>query len=277
MSAPNKAGLDYYPRSVDLLKDRKLIKAKLEYGYLAIAVYDALLEMIYKDKGYYLDYNENTKDAVIYDIMSSLNGKYHLEPATLSKVVEMLVACELFSGDHFKQGVITGKRIQETYYRATVERKNVEVLPELWMLSTDDMKGLSGKSSILSFFVNRTINRDNQPINEVNQPIKKQSKVNKSKVNNNIYISPTLTEVQAFVKDTNGIVDAEEFYNSYQAKGWKIHGDKITDWQAKYREWEKNEQKKPQTGYKNRFINYDQPTYTDEQWEMIMERNAKKR
>jgi DnaD/phage-associated family protein len=74
-----------------------------------------------------------------------------------------------------------------------VERKNVEVDPNIWMLTTEEMKNLSARSSILSFFINRTnigrtsddnqpINEDNQPINRVNQPINEQSKVKESKV-----------------------------------------------------------------------------------------------
>lgn len=188
MAAPQKKGLDYYPRDVGLLKDRKFIKAKIKYGYLAIVVYDALLEMIYSDKGYYLNYKtEEEKEAVAWDILDSVRGKYPVEAETIYEVIGMLVACRLFSHDYFKQGIITSKRIQETYYKCTVERKNVEVDKKIWFLSIDEMKAISAKSSILSFFINQPINEVNRPINRDNQPNNPQSKVNKSKVNKNIY------------------------------------------------------------------------------------------
>lgn len=192
MAAPQKRGLDYYPRDVGLLKDKKFIKAKIKYGYLAIVVYDALLEMIYSDKGYYLPYKtEEEKEAVAWDILDSVRGKYQVEADTIYEVIGMLVECRLFSHDYFKQGIITSKRVQKTYYKCTVERKNVEVDKEIWLLSVNEMKAISVKSSILPFFINQPINGVNQPNNIDNQPNNPQSKVNKSKVNNIYYIYNT--------------------------------------------------------------------------------------
>lgn len=188
MSAPTKTGLDYYPRDVTVSKDRKFVKAKIKYGYLALVVYDALLEIIYSDKGYYAEYSDNTKEEIVWNILDSLRGKYLVEADTVYDVIEMLVECRLFSRDHFKQGIITSKRIQETYYKATVERTNVEVDKNIWMLSVEEMKSLSVRSHILPFFDSQPNNEENQPNNEENRPNNsqskgKESKGNKSKVN----------------------------------------------------------------------------------------------
>lgn len=180
--AAAKQGLDYYPRDVRVLSDKKFRKAKIKYGYLAIVVYDAVLEVVYSDKGYYADYGtEDEQTDLQWDISQNLNGKYPVEPSTVGEVIEMLVECRLFSHYHFKQGIITSQRIQSTYYRCTVERKNVEVLPEIWMLSADEMKAISNRSSILGFFENRPIMDENRPIINENRPKKKQSKVKESK------------------------------------------------------------------------------------------------
>lgn len=186
MAAPQKTGLNYYPRDTDLLKDRKFVKAKIKYGYLSLVVYDALLEIIYRDKGYYVDYSEEEKETVVWDILESLRGKYLVEAATIYKVIEMLVECRLFSRYHFEQGIITSKRIQETYYKCTVERKNVEVEKNIWMLTVPEMEALSKKSTILSFFINQPNNEDNRQNNEANQSHIEQSKENKNKEKENI-------------------------------------------------------------------------------------------
>jgi hypothetical protein len=184
MAAPTKKGLDYYPRDINLMMDRKFRKPKMKYGYLAIVIYDALLELIYGDEGYYVRYSESNKDDVAWDILDRIRGKYNVESETIYEVIEMLVECELFSDYHFKQGIITSKRIQKVYYKSTVERKNVEVDKKIWFLTISEMETISSKSSILSFFINQPINEDNQPINEDNQPINSQSKVKESKPNN---------------------------------------------------------------------------------------------
>ena len=177
MAAPTKKGLDYYPRDINLMMDRKFRKPKMKYGYLAIVIYDALLELIYGDEGYYVRYSESNKDDVAWDILDRIRGKYNVESETIYEVIEMLVECELFSDYQFKQGIITSKRIQKVYYKSTVERKNVEVDKKIWFLTISEMETISSKSSILSFFINQPINEDNQPINEDNQPINSQSKV----------------------------------------------------------------------------------------------------
>ena len=178
MAAPTKQGLDYFRYSMGLLKDRKLRKVKMKYGPAAPVVYLALLELIYTDKGYYLVYD----DDVIWNILEYLQGAYCPSAETVRGIVEDLVACELFSGDHFKSKILTSKRIQAEYYNATVERKAVDVDFSVWLLSESEMKAISGKSVILRNFINRPINGVNRPINGDNRPNNKQSRVEKSRV-----------------------------------------------------------------------------------------------
>lgn len=282
MAAPQKTGLDYYPRDVGLLKDRKFIKAKIKYGYLAIVVYDALLEMIYSDKGYYLSYKtEEDKEVIAWDILDSVRGKYPVEAETIYEVIGMLVECRLFSHDYFKQGIITSKRIQKTYYKCTVERKNVEVDPEIWLLSLDEMKAISNKSSILSFFINRPINGVNQPINGDNQPINPQRKVKESKVKESKVKergdTPTLDDVRGYCEEKGYKYDYEKFYNYYEANGWMIKGTPIVNWKAKLDSWYKEDMKKSDVNStiqrpKGVFNNYNQKIYSKEEIEEILRR-----
>lgn len=199
--AVSKKGIDYYPRDVGMMRDRKFNKARQKYGYLVYVIYDALLEMIYGDKGYYIVYNDRTRAEVVWEIQDYCRGKYGVEETTICEVIEMLTECGLFSGDCFKQGIITSRRIQEVYYRTTVERKNVVVSKDIWLLSLDEMKGISSKSSILQCVENResmgrctedmgtdkVTNRENngEKGTEKEQSKKEESKENEIKENKN--------------------------------------------------------------------------------------------
>ena len=176
--APVKQGLDYFRYRMGLLKDRKLRKAKMKYGPAAPVVYLALLELIYSDKGYYLKYD----DDVIWNVMEYLQGAYCPSAETVRGIVEDLVACELFSGDHFRNKILTSKRVQAEYYNATVDRKAVSVDFSVWLLSESEMKAMSEKSVILRNFQNRPICGDNRPNSEDNRPNRKQSTVENSRV-----------------------------------------------------------------------------------------------
>ena len=179
----NKEGIDYYSHFIGMTNDEKLSDLRMEYGSVAIDVWLTLLDLIYGGKGYYIDYgDEKTKNRVVWKILGIIRGKYPPTPETVMAIIEGLVACELFSGDLFKSGILSSKRIQEQFYQATVERKAVDINLDYWLLDFEKMKKLSSRNSILQLFENQPILSQNQPIVEVNQPIIKQSKVKESKV-----------------------------------------------------------------------------------------------
>lgn len=71
-------------------------------------------------------------------------------------------------------------------------------------------------------------------------------KVSIDKVNNigdkkrKRFIPPTLSEVQAYCKERNNTVNAENFVDFYQSKDWYVGKNKMKDWKAAVRTWERN-------------------------------------
>lgn len=53
------------------------------------------------------------------------------------------------------------------------------------------------------------------------------------------FISPTLDEVKAYCRERNNRVDPEAFINFYESKGWMVGKNKMKDWKAAVRTWEK--------------------------------------
>ena len=61
---------------------------------------------------------------------------------------------------------------------------------------------------------------------------------------------PTVEEVRQYCRERNNTIDPDEFVDYYQARGWELKkGQKMKDWQASIRYWEKN-QKGGQNGTK---------------------------
>lgn len=56
-------------------------------------------------------------------------------------------------------------------------------------------------------------------------------------------IPPTVEMVRAYCQERNNDIDPENFVDFYTSKGWKIGKDKMKDWQATVRTWEKNRKK----------------------------------
>ena len=56
---------------------------------------------------------------------------------------------------------------------------------------------------------------------------------------------PTPEEVEAYCRERENGVDAERFWNFYEAKGWKVGKNPMKDWRAAVRTWEREEIRKP--------------------------------
>lgn len=61
------------------------------------------------------------------------------------------------------------------------------------------------------------------------------------------FVPPTAEEVREYCKERGNNVDAERFVDFYSAKGWMVGKNKMKDWKACVRTWEKrdNEEKRP--------------------------------
>lgn len=178
-----KVGLDFWLRDVRLFQDPKLRRPRQQFGYLAPYVYECLLDILYGDKGYYIDYRGDARDDVIWQLTELTQGRYAVTVETMASVIDSLVACGLFSGDLFKRGFITSKRAQKGYFSATLGRSAVQVNFDIWLLSEEEMRELnpSGKSFVLRSFISWQEKRISGQENKVSQPESTQSRAEKSR------------------------------------------------------------------------------------------------
>lgn len=78
------------------------------------------------------------------------------------------------------------------------------------------------------------VTKQGESISSINkQETNKQETINK-------FIIPTILEISEYCKERKNKVDAEKFYNFYTSKGWMVGKNKMKDWQAAVRNWEKD-------------------------------------
>ena len=63
------------------------------------------------------------------------------------------------------------------------------------------------------------------------------------------FTPPTLEEVQAYCIERGNNVDAERFIDFYSSKGWMVGKNKMKDWKAAVRNWERTEPKKSESSF----------------------------
>lgn len=58
-----------------------------------------------------------------------------------------------------------------------------------------------------------------------------------------VFTTPTVDDVRAYCLERNNKVDPQQFVDFYESKGWMIGKNKMKDWKAAVRTWERSETK----------------------------------
>lgn len=188
---PNKVGLDYF--ELDCLLDDKVKLIQAEFGLKGFAVVVKLYQKIYGNNGYYCEWNEDV--LFLFLVENGLSGD------SKNLINEIVMACirrGIFSEKLFnKFGILTSSGVQKRYLNATSKRENVELKKEYLLISVGKNRN------------NVVINSINDYRNSINYIENEQSKVEKSRVDNNNAHS-------CEVHDTEPI---EDFFESI----WKLY------------------------------------------------------
>lgn len=99
--------------------------------------------------------------------------------------------------------------------------------------------------------------------------IGKDSKGKDSKGNNKKFTPPTVFEVIAYCEERKNNVDAEKFIDYYESNGWMVGKNKMKDWKAAVRTWEKNNYGSPKA---QKAVEIPVPDYMQRQIEDMKKR-----
>jgi len=93
-----------------------------------------------------------------------------------------------------------------------------------------------------------------------NTPLVKKLKDNTTIVNTNTTYSnkkPSIEEIKDYCLERNNGIDAEQFFDFYESKGWLVGKNKMKNWQAAVRTWEKRKQQNPTSKIDQQLDNYN--------------------
>lgn len=145
-------------------------------------------------------------------------------------------------------------------------KKEVEKIkcPEFKAYLTAILNGdtVSEKDSIQEYGINSPVIDNDTDNDSVKKSIK--------------FIPPTVAEVRAYCQERKNTVDAETFVDFYSSKGWMVGNQKMKDWKACVRTWEKNSKdngnsKQPK---KNQFTQFPQREYSDDDFAALERKKA---
>lgn len=127
MARPLKQGLDYYPLDVKFYREIKVRQLNHAFGPISTVILLTLLGAVYKDRGYYAEWNDDLCFLVAVDSFST--------EEVVRAVVKKALAVGLFDQDCFSAyGILTSKEIQRHYLAATYKRKGVNMVAEYFLV-----------------------------------------------------------------------------------------------------------------------------------------------
>ena len=98
---------------------------------------------------------------------------------------------------------------------------------------------LDNKQSNFQLTSNLTASKEYKELKELNKKLLKELKDIKSKPKKQ-FVIPTVEEIDNYCKERKNTVNANAFFDSYTSKGWLVGKNKMKDWKAAVRTWERN-------------------------------------
>lgn len=135
MARPHKEGLDYFSFDVDFYENKKIRRIMRGCGPGSGTILTCLLCTIYREKGYYISWDD--------DLPFDIADKIGVSEGAVSEVITKAIQVEFFDSYQFKENkVLTSEEIQKRYKSATSKRHEVVIEKSFTVFS--DRKGVNG-------------------------------------------------------------------------------------------------------------------------------------
>ena len=141
MARISKPGLDYFPLDVNFFQDRKVRRISNRHHAAGIAALTSLLCLIYKEKGFYIAWNQDT----LFDISQEVC----CEEEEMQAIIDDCLSVGLFDTYIYKEyGILTSQAIQEQYHKIITDSRRKYKLPlERFWLIKEEKDGTGNNSA----------------------------------------------------------------------------------------------------------------------------------
>ncbi len=142
MPRPKSKGLEYFSHDTDMTDDEKLQFIEAEHGLIGYAVYNKLLEIIYRKEGYYMPFTDRL--AMLYA------KNFGIDSEKLVSVIKSCVKEDLFSDNLYSRyAILTSERIQANYVMGCEKRTECRFFKEYLLIIPHEIKGQKSRTEII--------------------------------------------------------------------------------------------------------------------------------
>jgi hypothetical protein len=210
----------WFPHDSDALDDPKIMLLVMQLGMEGYGLYWMLIEKLLKQPGYLLP--------VV--LIEPLSRRYQVSKEKLDTII-------------FKYGLF--EQVDDSFLSPSLQRR---------MQVYERRTEINKKNALKRWDCNRNaiamqsqsdcnaIREDKIREDKIREDKIREDKIREDKKEKNV-IPPLFDWIEIYCKERNNSVDAKQFFDFYESKGWKIGKDKMKDWQAAVRTWEQRAEK----------------------------------
>lgn len=123
--------------------------------------------------------------------------------------------------------------LQELIEAGVIDKNGENIIIKFLDKQLNEFSDLSGKRSKAA--QKRWSNANALQVESKSNAIREEKRIEK-----NIFTAPTHQEVLEYCIERNNNVDVNKFIDFYESKGWMVGKNKMKDWKASIRTWEKD-------------------------------------
>ena len=140
--ANTKIGLNYYAVDTDRYQDRRVKRLKKNFGCKGVAVYDYVLCEVYRVRGCFTEWDENTA----FDVAEY----FGLKENVVREIVEYCGTVGLFDKELLSRGIVTSAAIQRRYLEMCNRAKRLNpTIPKEYRIITEESQIITEESPII--------------------------------------------------------------------------------------------------------------------------------
>lgn len=247
-----REGIDYWNIDVDFFQNKKVRLLRGEFGIRGVYIYVLILNEIYRERGYYKKWDFD--DCCLMSDSPGVAGD--CSPNLIAEIVQGCVRRSLFDKRVFDVfGVLTSAEIQRRFLRIVGNsRDTISIIQEYFLLDTSNREDVTRATSAKLTFIPVALKDSSENFKVSSENFKdfdkgKESKGKERKENicggqaatqTPRFIPPTVEEVAAYCRERRNGVDPRRFVDFYVSKGWMVGKNKMKDWKAAIRTWERS-------------------------------------
>lgn len=190
----------YFPHDYHARNDLKLVSLSAQ-GWDLVGFYWAIIEMLHEEGG---------------SLPTQCEGIAHALRATPERISLVINFPGLFE---IKDGIFRSKRVDENLKRRQEIREKAQKSAQKRWKNANAMPTQCEGNAI-----------------KERKGKERKGKEIKERI---VTIPPTFEEVSKYCMERKNRVDAQKWFDHYQAKGWFIGNSKMKDWRAAVRTWER--------------------------------------